>query len=545
MNKVMIFIIFTLISLVLAETPSQRFLQGCDVLGTKIVCFGGSISGSVDVFHQFQPTNEFYSLDVSQSLSPNQAKTNWEVVPSPNNYVLEPRAEFGHAVVNSTKWVILSGAGSGQNYSQPTLVNVSAIYDITTNQWITYKQQGTLFFDNGKQPPIDYTVSPAFTQLIGTGACSYTVQGTTKTPAIALDGGLSLSNATLIDATITPVYQMATPNNGDWNQMNVTALEKPGTFFQTIREQCAYTTNKLLFSFGGIGYNATLQTSFPFYNGTDDASQASSFSDFAYFDFKAGTFNISYIDSTQLTPSVRYWHTLTSLPGTNKILMYGGVYNHVVSLDYCLIFDGVALRWSAPDFSSSNNIPGPRYGHSAVMVGQDTLYIMMGADITHQLKNDVYILNVTSMQWFNADSNSTWLTAGNNENNANQSSSSLSPGAIAGAVIGGVAGLSLLVVAAVVFIYIRKRKRQLEEIPPQPDMFFDNNNNGPLLSDNHNENIKPSEPQHEPTNLFKPSEVQHDDEHTTLFKPDMGDDDVKDIMTKPMDTSSLTKPHLQ
>jgi hypothetical protein len=84
------------------------------------------------------------------------------------------------------------------------------------------------------------------------------------------------------------------------------------------------------------------------------------------------------------------------------------------------------------------------YIYIAVFVGNDTLYILFGADSNHQIVNDVHILNVTSMRWLDATANSTVDTgSGGQDSKANQDSSpSLSPGQIAGIVIGVVAGVS-------------------------------------------------------------------------------------------------------
>ncbi|SAM03502.1 hypothetical protein [Absidia glauca] len=416
---------------------------GCDALDhdRTILCYGGT-TGSVDVWHNFKPTTQFYSLDVSQAISPDQAKSSWKPIPSPSNgFTLEPRAEFAHAIVNTTKWFITSGAGAGTNYTEPTLVNNTLLYDMTTNQWQTYNPSsiGTGYFNNGTYLT-NFTVSPVTHQLLGASACSQSNNKSGITPAVVVAGGMSLSNLTLIDPNITSVYDFILPNDDQWKSLKVSGLERPGYFMRSFREVCAFTPKFRILVFGGFAYQ--MPSDSPYYTNVDVPANAAQFRRRGFFDIQSNTINTTTVTDAQVAPSVRYWHTVTP------------------------------IQTLALDQDTDIQVP-----NRTVMVGYDLLYILFGANPSHQLLNDVQILNVTSMVWLNTSAtNSTSNPIQPNGGDASGSSSSLSAGAIAGAVIGGVAGLSLIVVGAVLFLLIRKKRNAAKEvkqvIPPEAPAFL-------------------------------------------------------------------------
>ncbi|CAO3597604.1 unnamed protein product [Absidia cylindrospora] len=508
--------VFLWLKSVYADTVPPTFLQGCDALDhdKTILCFGGT-SGSVDVMNQFRPTKQFYSLDISQRLSPNQAKENWKEVPLPSNFELEPRAEFGHAIVNVTNWFITSGAGSGTNYTQPTLVNNTLFYDLKTNEWRTYAPSSITSDPYNANNPISR-------QLLGVTACTQSNNKSGITPAVFTGGGLSLDNMTMFDFN-TSVYHVTSAMDQHWDTLMTEGMEKPGRFLRSFREACAFTDRFRIFTFGGFGYNTTTATHF--YNGTDDPNETLTFQQTGFFDIQANTNNLTALPIDSPIPSDRYWHSLTPIPRVGKVIMFGGVFNNAVNRDYCYLFDIDVRDWALCDFGNSTNVPGPRYGHSAVLVGNDTLYILFGADANHQIINDVAILNVTSMRWLNATSNSTVFNAADESSSTSGSSPTLSPGQIAGIVIGVVAGVSLIIVGAVIYYCMWRRKKNAENPdilaapafptlnhhPTEKVIIAPENNNGdnisqvqtdPLLS-HKGESVKPAEG---PTGAMKPAE---------------------------------------
>ncbi|ORZ13687.1 hypothetical protein BCR42DRAFT_493069 [Absidia repens] len=402
--------------------------------------------------NEFRPTKQFYSLDTSQRLSPNQAKENWKEVPLPSNFELEPRAEFGHAIVNITNWFITSGAGAGTNYTEPTLVNNTLFYNLKTNEWRTYAPSSLTSDPYNANNPISR-------QLLGVSACSQSNNKSGITPAVFTGGGLSLGNMSMFDSN-TSVYHATMAMDENWNTLRTEGMEKPGRFTRAFREICAFTDRFRIFPFGGFSYNVT--TAANFYNGTDDPNEAMSFKQTGFFDIESNTNNLSSNPLDSVVPSDRYWHSLTPIPVVGKVIMFGGVFNHEVNRDYCYVFDIDVRDWTLCDFGNSINVPGPRYGHSAVLIGNDTLYILFGADATHQLVNDVAILNVTSMRWLNATANSTVFNAADENSSASGSPPTLSPGQIAGIVIGVVAGVSLIVVGVVIYYCMWRRKKNAE-----------------------------------------------------------------------------------
>lgn len=92
------------------------------------------------------------------------------------------------------------------------------------------------------------------------------------------------------------------------------------------------------------------------------------------------------------------------------------------------------------------------YGHSSIVVDNDTLYILFGADASHNLHNDVHVLNLTSFKWFDQNENMT-----TDDFNLNNTSNPLSTGAIVGISIGSVVGVNIL---KITYIEIKKKSKR-------------------------------------------------------------------------------------
>ncbi|CDH49389.1 predicted protein [Lichtheimia corymbifera JMRC:FSU:9682] len=78
--------------------------------------------------------------------------------------------------------------------------------------------------------------------------------------------------------------------------------------------------------------------------------------------------NLTWMKRTNngsITPSPRYLHTTTQIPGTNKILLYGGRRFGTKDPvdDFCYMYDTESNEWTKVDLPASVGA-GPRWGHS-------------------------------------------------------------------------------------------------------------------------------------------------------------------------------------
>ncbi|KAI8072983.1 hypothetical protein BC940DRAFT_126772 [Gongronella butleri] len=224
---------------------------------------------------------------------------------------------------------------------------------------------------------------------------------------------------------------------------------------------CSPSENDRIWFFGGMQYNTTLGQG---YTGTDDSQDAVSFSTYWFLDDANGYFNQTFnINSNAQFPAGRYWHSLTLLPGKGQVLMYGGYFAGKPSTDIAYLFDTNTLAWSVPNISNLK----PRFGHSAIAVGQDTVYFLFGVDGNLNLLNSVDILNTTSWTFLDADVTNSLQNS--NGGGGSTGSTGITTGAIAGIVVGVVVGLGAIIGAA--FVCIRKRRNR--EIPEAPAMFHE------------------------------------------------------------------------
>ncbi|KAI8072986.1 hypothetical protein BC940DRAFT_344326 [Gongronella butleri] len=296
---------------------------------------------------------------------------------------------------------------------------------------------------------------------------------------IVVNGGLRLDNLTLFGNRQISDYVGIIPNTSDWSDISIFGVCSPrADFLRTFREVSVRTANDRIFYLGGLGWNLTYHE--PSYNGVDDPTLAVSMDNPFFEDLVTNYFNISYINGMQQrkAPSVRYWHTATEIPG-HKVIVYGGAFKGRAVEDYAFILDANKLVWSEIQFpqvvdGACNNpgvkCGGPRYGHSAILVNNELLYIMFGANSANNLMGDTLILNTTSMMWLDSGETTSVNNVQENSSSSSPASGGLSGGAIGGIVVGVVVGVGAIIGAAV-FFALKKRKQR--DAVPAPPAFYD------------------------------------------------------------------------
>ncbi|KAI7853819.1 hypothetical protein BDC45DRAFT_510198 [Circinella umbellata] len=184
-----------------------------------------------------------------------------------------------------------------------------------------------------------------------------------------------------------------------------------------------------------------------------------------------------------VTPSTRVGHTVTLKPSTGEIIVFGGVNpgDQGATRDdyfYLLSTQGGNLTWSTRELGGFLDAVGI-VGHSSVLA-EDYLLVMFGAinwdnkTSIYIFANDVRVLDVNSWTWLTSISALTpeaRLTTTESEESEeseeekgdDNNEPSISIGTIVGAVVGGVAGLAIII-GIIAFLLLRRRKnRKLEK----------------------------------------------------------------------------------
>ncbi|KAI8078846.1 uncharacterized protein BX664DRAFT_318185 [Halteromyces radiatus] len=457
---ILIFIItFYLVHRVQSDSLPPVYKHGCVILANqKIYCYGGAnrqgnsgFSNQTLSWFDSEIYNHHVYLDVSKPLNVSAANTQWQPVSPPSSaFQLEPRSDFAMINHNDTGYTIVGGAGPSINHGDQSLVNITVDYNADLNTWGSIKRRDD-------QPKLNVSME---IQMFGTRGVKIT------NSQYMIAGGMPPNNNTVIQTNSSYVYVESADSN--WGTMKVYSapltrgndlLPEPSRVY---RADVATSSNGDVYLFGGmLALNATENYDYMNPRGIYTFDTL-----YVFYPSQNQTFGLVKASNPDNAPSTRELHTVTSIPNTDKMLLYGGVTDDGANPDFCYTFDTVSGLWSVVNFTNGDGA-GRRYGHQAVMVGNDLLYIIGGIDITNTVQNDVHILNVTSMTWLNGSYTNTYdqtnsaSSSNNNNNNNGSGSSSLSGGAIAGIVIGCVAAVALGAAATVIFYMQHKKKKSL------------------------------------------------------------------------------------
>eukprot|EP00941_MAST-03F_sp_MAST-3F-sp1_P002469 g2469.t1 len=104
-------------------------------------------------------------------------------------------------------------------------------------------------------------------------------------------------------------------------------------------------------------------------------------------------------------PKARWNHSAV-LFGENCIFLFGGLHSGEKRLNDCWIFDSITQLWTSPEYlQQQNDLPSPRGGHTATMIGDDKMYVFGGfggPGFARRELCDMYMLDMSnsdSMTW--------------------------------------------------------------------------------------------------------------------------------------------------
>ncbi|KAI7895692.1 uncharacterized protein EV154DRAFT_494619 [Mucor mucedo] len=468
--KVATFLFLISVSHAKAQAVEAKTEASCGYLNRKIYCFGGkaqvnSIAGTSTVM-----------LDIfnSSGITADEFTNHWVTV-APITNGLDIRGRSGIATVSlpDEKTMLLLGGGES---GSTKLASQMLAFNGETVSWQGYP---------------DYTEEPYGVREIYFAAASYIPDH-----GVALYGGLqanfgtnyvvpgvnisdfldNVANVGYFGFTSLTFLDISNPSN-PWS-VYPTQTNKPGILSRCQTSIYDSKTSRI-FYFGG-----RYQTPPSVIN------EQFTFNKSMTFDVTKGEWGTQTLSGTE--PIERMGHS-TTLIGPNKrdVLLYGGNSNLVnqpiqVRSDYCFTLNLDTFQWTRQSIEAKSNPILIRTKHSAVVVDNDTVFILFGIDTNENPILPLLTLNVSNplkVTWLEKyvsaavmpNTNSTSVDESTNTKSADESTysnstgeaklstnSKLSTGAIVGIAVG--AAVVGVVATIIYFCLIRKRKAEKKRL---------------------------------------------------------------------------------
>ncbi|KAI9322631.1 hypothetical protein BX666DRAFT_1874264 [Dichotomocladium elegans] len=356
-----------------ADVNPGGFYGGCVLVKNEtIYCYGGNPSA----MDEFGGSSNFYSLNVSVSLTADSSTNSWQKV-TPKGNGPGANGAFGIAALPNKDFFVMTGGGGSdtpgaEGANNPSIHNGTFVFDTITNTFTRLPDQ----YPSVALAPLVPNIATGEEFFLYGGWSFHSYTGY----ANASDGSngypvqpkfLRLSSATVV------------ANISYWSYGYETA--KTNVSGRT-RHAIAQATSGFYYIFGGevqtpniIGNNVQY-TQYP---------PLADMRSLLVYDAINGWYSVN---TTGDIPTPRVYATATTL-NNGKILMYGGgpanssytLYNALP--DFAYLFDPTANSWTnltdtiagkaGPNATSQNFA---RQGHSAVLVGND-LFIFFGSGI--------------------------------------------------------------------------------------------------------------------------------------------------------------------
>ncbi|SAL97167.1 hypothetical protein [Absidia glauca] len=396
MKKRSLVLVALLIQLSLA-IPSPRYKGGCVLVNkNKVYCAGGQ-SGPTSPTYQ----SDLYGLDLSHDYTDLNSLNNAWTTLAP---LTEANSEFV-MVPSGTNGFFING-GTGSANGKP-LQYQSLVYNGATNTW---------------------------TNLVAANATNSLAQAKGAVGTIdSLDlndvyiwGGVLDASIGSVNTTYSGTFLVMNPTTGTWSPSLVKGTTPLGW---TPR-----IGHAMLNSFSTISVFGGQEARYDTISRTYILSPAS-MSSIPQFDTILLAWRLANVTGDIPTP--RTYHTVNSA-GVFQALLYGGATpgtnTPVTDPLYQARLSGNSVEWTKLSVTGG---PGPRFGHSAVTFGYNTVLVIGGVDTTGAAKSDVNVYSFSQKQWRTSFATSEFYSYTSNSPNGNSSSNVPPSGSSSSSYSGG------------------------------------------------------------------------------------------------------------
>ncbi|KAI8332071.1 hypothetical protein BC941DRAFT_484136 [Chlamydoabsidia padenii] len=377
-----------LLQLAIAVSPSPQYKGGCLLINTsKVYCVGGQ-SGLNNAGYQ----NNHYVLDLSRDYTDLNTLNNAWTSLAP---LTEANSEFVMVPSGSDGFFINGGTGSANG---KPLQYQSTIYNTATNTWTNL-------------------VAANATDSLAQARGAVGILLSTSSTSVYIWGGVLDATIGSVNTSYSGSFLVMNTRTGTWDPSPVSRINslawKPRI------------GHALVNSYSTISVIGGQEASYDTISKTYTLSPAS-MSSIPQFDTLLLSWSLATV--TGDIPSPRSYHTI-STAGVFQLILYGGATpgtnTPVTDTLYQAKFIGSLVEWTRLTVTGG---PGPRFGHSTVVYGYETLLVIGGVDSTGTAKSDVNIYSLSSKTWRSSFATSeiypyspsnTNPTSGTNSNSSN------------------------------------------------------------------------------------------------------------------------------
>ncbi|KAI9015267.1 hypothetical protein CLU79DRAFT_765894 [Phycomyces nitens] len=353
----------------IAFRPKARHASGCAVLDDTLYCYGGAMY----IAGQGTPTSlsEHLSLDLRHSFSIPEYLSNWKSIDNLTNFRLEPNSYFSIVAQPSSQSYVISG-GIGYNNGS-SLINPTTVYNASTDTWSSVNTTG-------------------ITQRFGhTGVLE-------PDNSVLFWGGLGGYIGDVVNSGITTDSynpKLLSPSFNEWSILSTRSFPL-GAYTRVYGSATMGRDGRSIFYIGGSSIQSAIVNTTSALSGQGLGTV--SMNDILVYDTIDSTWTMQ--QAIGPTPSPRTLHTAVLVPNTDMVLIYGGlgINSSFPVKDYVYQLDTTQFLWTQIPLPVTSGA-GPRYGHSAVLYGNSSMFILFGINQAGIPTDDFYVLKLDDMKW--------------------------------------------------------------------------------------------------------------------------------------------------
>ncbi|KAI7853793.1 hypothetical protein BDC45DRAFT_606274 [Circinella umbellata] len=391
---------------VLASIPVARYEGDSVLLNRRLYYFGGRPSNKKESRETIQ---DFIYLDISESFNVNEAQSKWQGVPVTGSLTAEQNYEYGMGVFPEENSIMIYG-GCGSNKPNETMRYPVMLYNATSNSWQNLPESPSPM----KQPYAGTCSNGGDNKAYAFGGVSYPLDvdpaNSRKMNIYDLKSSMWSSGSPLPDSLYLRYFTPTTLIGKDLYYIGGMTI-----MYNKRYEQPAILNWDILVP----------MTRILIYHTEDD------------------TWELKNATGADI-PISRIAHTITAIYDALPI-----------AEDVCYVLDTSSMTWKKQN--PSNQGPGPLSGHSAVFADNSSLlFVMFGFNSADTVQSSFNVLDTDEWKWVD-EYNSPYPSQVNNgtSDDVSVSGGYNNTGVVAGAVVGGVAVVALLLA----FCLYKRKKR--------------------------------------------------------------------------------------